>query len=842
MTTTHLDLSNLPAIADPVPEHTTDSPSSHSSFSSAYAEQPEGVKEQNDNEGADQGTEVSDDYAMTFDSDAEDQADKEEPAKAITEAIVEPDTQSLPILAENPSALEFSTPADLTYAVSDVLKTGQNILQALTHINPPPTHSTSTEIPEARASDEIVAHTTTEPADSASNLHDDAASGGIDIQQLLDNITANAEKNAPPSANATQLASSGALPKSTSSLPTHSSLPPRPNIPQKRPHEDIQKYHAGVPGVPPAATAFRAGATGSLVAAGAPGTSTDPRGGLPPPPAGSFQAPPSGNIGDASYPQINRLSAPGVQTKSIESQDEADDLDAKWGPDVQKIYDQFIDNERMYVTEGLWDRFPVGSRLFIGNLPSEKVTKRDLFHVFHKYGKIAQISIKQAYGFVQFHEASACYNALKREEGSEVRGRKMHLEISKPQKNTRNAQNAGSAPTQRSRSPDRTRGAAGRGVDRYDGNRGGPRMGQDEYGRPLRIRDDYRPVRSPTPPRGSFRGRDEYMPRGGRDSYETRDRRRSRSRSPSYGRNDGARYRERSPSPRTREAMEDATLQIPRRDPRDVPDVQLIILENLDPQFVTWIQNEMRGRVKVDVLRLDPRLPLQAVVRRQILEGVHAVSKLDLRAQNSSKIPLQVFDRQGGTNNVRFDEYQDLDPKIAAEVVLRAKNTHQPPLQVQNAPYIPPQYQAGPPYQPPAPVSAPQAPNIASLMGQLDNATLQKLLGSLGATQPQQQPQQQPQSLPQQHNPMAANANAAIDIASLLGGFQQQQHHVQPQQPYQQPMQPQYQMPAGNPEYGMMPNSVGMSPQQQPPPNLNIPQQSAQQVQNIMAQLARYRQ
>lgn len=442
MTTTHLDLSNLPAIADPVPEHTTDSPSSHSSFSSAYAEQPEGVKEQNDNEGADQGTEVSDDYAMTFDSDAEDQADKEEPAKAITEAIVEPDTQSLPILAENPSALEFSTPADLTYAVSDVLKTGQNILQALTHINPPPTHSTSTEIPEARASDEIVAHTTTEPADSASNLHDDAASGGIDIQQLLDNITANAEKNAPPSANATQLASSGALPKSTSSLPTHSSLPPRPNIPQKRPHEDIQKYHAGVPGVPPAATAFRAGATGSLVAAGAPGTSTDPRGGLPPPPAGSFQAPPSGNIGDASYPQINRLSAPGVQTKSIESQDEADDLDAKWGPDVQKIYDQFIDNERMYVTEGLWDRFPVGSRLFIGmfivheilypesnvttgNLPSEKVTKRDLFHVFHKYGKIAQISIKQAYGFVQFHEASACYNALKREEGSEVRGRKM---------------------------------------------------------------------------------------------------------------------------------------------------------------------------------------------------------------------------------------------------------------------------------------------------------------------------------------------------------------------------------------------------------------------------------
>jgi nuclear polyadenylated RNA-binding protein 3 len=60
-----------------------------------------------------------------------------------------------------------------------------------------------------------------------------------------------------------------------------------------------------------------------------------------------------------------------------------------------------------------------------GNLPSEKVTKRDLFHVFHKYGKLAQVSIKQAYGFIQFHEDAACLAALNNEQGSEVRGRKM---------------------------------------------------------------------------------------------------------------------------------------------------------------------------------------------------------------------------------------------------------------------------------------------------------------------------------------------------------------------------------------------------------------------------------
>lgn len=61
----------------------------------------------------------------------------------------------------------------------------------------------------------------------------------------------------------------------------------------------------------------------------------------------------------------------------------------------------------------------------LGNLPTEKVTKRDLFHIFHKYGKLAQISLKQAYGFVQFLEASSCYEALSKEQGVAIRGRKI---------------------------------------------------------------------------------------------------------------------------------------------------------------------------------------------------------------------------------------------------------------------------------------------------------------------------------------------------------------------------------------------------------------------------------
>jgi len=63
--------------------------------------------------------------------------------------------------------------------------------------------------------------------------------------------------------------------------------------------------------------------------------------------------------------------------------------------------------------------------LCIGNLPTERVTKRDLFHIFHKYGKLAQVSIKQAYGFIQFLDSSACKKALDAEQGAVVRGRKI---------------------------------------------------------------------------------------------------------------------------------------------------------------------------------------------------------------------------------------------------------------------------------------------------------------------------------------------------------------------------------------------------------------------------------
>lgn len=65
------------------------------------------------------------------------------------------------------------------------------------------------------------------------------------------------------------------------------------------------------------------------------------------------------------------------------------------------------------------------SNLLLGNLSSEKVTKRDIFHVFHTYGDLAQISIKQAYGFVQFLRTEDCVRALDREQGTQIRDKKI---------------------------------------------------------------------------------------------------------------------------------------------------------------------------------------------------------------------------------------------------------------------------------------------------------------------------------------------------------------------------------------------------------------------------------
>lgn len=54
--------------------------------------------------------------------------------------------------------------------------------------------------------------------------------------------------------------------------------------------------------------------------------------------------------------------------------DVEDEGEIQWGPDMQKLYEAFLAEERRNVAEGVWDKYPMGSRLFIGNKPFTPVT------------------------------------------------------------------------------------------------------------------------------------------------------------------------------------------------------------------------------------------------------------------------------------------------------------------------------------------------------------------------------------------------------------------------------------------------------------------------------------
>lgn len=145
------------------------------------------------------------------------------------------------------------------------------------------------------------------------------------------------------------------------------------------------------------------------------------------------------------------------------------------------------------------------------------------------------------------------------------------LEISKPQRNTKKIEPPAPVPRRRSRSPDYTRGGTGPAPrdNRYGAHPNS--MSPRDRDRRFRDRDDYRPMRSPSPraPARGIRSRDRS-----RDRFDPRYR--SRSRTPPR--------RHRSPSPR-RDYTEDG-LDLRRRLPHEVPDIQILVLNEGLPRYV----------------------------------------------------------------------------------------------------------------------------------------------------------------------------------------------------------------------------------------------------------------
>jgi len=204
----------------------------------------------------------------------------------------------------------------------------------------------------------------------------------VNYQVLLDNLSPSTS-TAPTSE--VVISTTTAAPLGTSSpgsvqppiatLPVPAGLPPRPPPQEKpaihpnyNPGEDIRSYHN-----PPTAQNSNASTSYSSQSNS---TQRPPQGyihnnglapnGLPPPPVATFQQPLPKNTQAQSSPQEQQYrQRDNYARNSGRAPVEGEDEQAR-RPDVERLYEEFLRDEAIYVAEGTWDRFPQGSRLFVG--------------------------------------------------------------------------------------------------------------------------------------------------------------------------------------------------------------------------------------------------------------------------------------------------------------------------------------------------------------------------------------------------------------------------------------------------------------------------------------------
>jgi hypothetical protein len=219
----------------------------------------------------------------------------------------------------------------------------------------------------ASSSDAAQAHTQTPGQDSYSAYpyaHDNAYAAqhasaqsvpgatNVDVQALLDSLTPSvhnvpAGQYAAPhlSPHAAQLQPNA----STASLSGVPNLPARPPAqehlathPNYNPTDDIRSFH---PHSQQSPTTQQHSSNGQTQLLSAPGQTYG-----------------AARQGGPQSPTTSKVQ----KRQSGQRSETPDDEDIRWPPEVNRKYEEFLDQERKFVTEGQWDQFPMGSRLFIG--------------------------------------------------------------------------------------------------------------------------------------------------------------------------------------------------------------------------------------------------------------------------------------------------------------------------------------------------------------------------------------------------------------------------------------------------------------------------------------------
>lgn len=208
----------------------------------------------------------------------------------------------------------------------------------------------SLDHPTATADESIKpeANFQTDPSQNAPPIQNNAT---LDLDAILAGLEKQAQvsliKPSPVDSTTTPLQQSKS---ELSALPPNPNLPPKPpaqdptSNPNFTPSSDIRSYH---PHNQKDAT-YRAAGLSNLNTNGLPQTPH------------SFQTPLSSTF--VSSTQSPAVSNFGQREGSPNSDDEEVPLD----PHTQRLYDQFLTFERQNVADGQWDKFAVGSRLFIG--------------------------------------------------------------------------------------------------------------------------------------------------------------------------------------------------------------------------------------------------------------------------------------------------------------------------------------------------------------------------------------------------------------------------------------------------------------------------------------------
>lgn len=75
----------------------------------------------------------------------------------------------------------------------------------------------------------------------------------------------------------------------------------------------------------------------------------------------------------------------------------------------------------------LKDPATVSSRIFVGHLQTDDMTKHELEEHFAKYGTVVGSAINRGFGFVQFEDEQSAQKAIQNENGAMFKGRRIGM-------------------------------------------------------------------------------------------------------------------------------------------------------------------------------------------------------------------------------------------------------------------------------------------------------------------------------------------------------------------------------------------------------------------------------